>query len=174
MRKKATLALCSMLLGLTAAAELPVGTTPKPVALADRDGGKLDGTAWTSAETVGRITVLFYVDPDEKDMNEHLAAALREEHFPGDRFASVAVINLAASWKPNWLIERILQGKQKKYPRTIYVKDKVRLLVRAWGLADQSYDVILFDRAGKVLFSKDGKLTDAEVAEVIEAIKSRL
>ena len=43
---------------------------------------------------------------------------------------SVAVINLAATWKPNSIIGLILSSKQKEFPKTIYVEDENSKLVK--------------------------------------------
>jgi len=51
---------------------------------------------------------------------------------------------LAATWKPKFLITKILKSKQKKYPRTTYVTDKSKVLVERWGLLDHSYNVLVF------------------------------
>ena len=159
---------------LAAEAVLPVGKPAPAVSLSGSAGGRLDGTPWSSSESKGKVTVLFYVDPDEKDLNEHVAVALRKEAFPSEKFASVAVINLAATWKPNWLIEKILAGKQKQYPRTLYIRDKVKALVEHWGLTDNSYDIVVFDRQGTVIFSKDGQLTETETLGLVQLIKENL
>ena len=57
--------------------ELPIGEVPPTIALQGDLGGRLDGTPWNSVELVsGKIIVLFYVDPDESDLNNHVSVAL--------------------------------------------------------------------------------------------------
>ena len=41
-----------------------------------------------------------------------------KESFDGDLFSSVAVVNMKASFWPNWLINRKLASSQKEFPRT--------------------------------------------------------
>jgi len=84
------------------------------------------------------------------------------------------MINLAASWKPKFVIDQVLKKKQKQYPRTIYVRDVNKLLVSAWGLRDQDYHVVAFDPEGKVLFSKGGSLSADEVDTLLETIRSNI
>ena len=156
------------------AGTLEIGKKPAEVKLDDKAGGRLDGKAWSSTELKGKIFVLFYVDPDEKDMNEHVAEAIRAEAFPGDKFGSVAVINMAASWVPNVVLDKILAGKQVKFPRTIYVRDRERRLVQDWGLTDNSYQITVFDRDGTVLFTKAGKFTDAETRKLVQLLKDKI
>jgi len=151
-------------------ADIRTGAVPPAITLEGADGGRLDGAPWSSRDMKGRVTVLFYVDPDCKDRNEHVAEAIRTRHYPGDRFGSVAVVNLAATWKPKWIIGAILRRKQKKYPRTVYVFDRRKVLVREWGLADDDYEIAAFDPAGRVLFRKAGRFSDGDVKSLLHVL----
>ena len=77
----------------------------------------------SSVELQGKVDVVFYVDPDEKDTNNEASDALDREKFPSDKFQSVGIINMAATWLPNFAISSALKDKQKRYPETIYVRD---------------------------------------------------
>ncbi len=75
---------------------------------------------------------------------------------------------------PNFAIEAKLKKKQELYPDTLYVKDKKKVLVTAWSIADNSSDVMLFDKDGKLLYLFEGKLDEKEIAKVIQLIKDRV
>jgi len=154
------------------AAEL--GQIPPKVELRDKLGGRLDGTPWSSEEIKGKIHVLFYVDPDEKDLNDEASEALNREKFPAEKFQSVGIINMDATWLPNFAISSALKEKQKRYPRTTYVRDYKKVLVKKWNLADDNSDVLAFDKEGKVIFRKDGKLTAEEIQALIQVIKENI
>jgi predicted transcriptional regulator len=81
---------------------------------------------------------------------------------------------MAASWLPNFAISSSLKDKQKRYPRTTYVRDYNKTLVNAWKIADDSSNVLAFDRQGKLIFRKDGKLTAEEIRTLIKAIRNHL
>ena len=151
-----------------------VGGWPAPVRLAGEQGGRVNGEAWSSLELTGRVHAVFYVDPDVRDLNEHVSEALNRERFPLDRYGVVAIVNLAATWKPNWLLERLLAAKQRKYPRAVYVKDRNRTLVRVWGLADNNSHILVFGPDGRVLFSRHGKFSNRDTAEFIELIRAQV
>lgn len=153
---------------------LPIGQTPKLLTLSDKAGGRTDGSAWSSAELVDKVWVLVYADPDESDLNDAATEALKAKDYPTDVYQSVAVINMSATWKPNFLINTILKGKQKKYPNTVYVKDMDKLLVTKWGLADESNDIVVFDPAGKVIFSFDGQLDADAITDMISLIDAEI
>ena len=169
--KKIFLIVTLMLTNLLA---LSVGEVPKDVTIEGDNGGLVAGGAWNSVILKGKVHVLFYVDPDEKDVNEDFAEALKKEKFNHDSFQTVAIVNMAATWKPNLIIETILKSKQKKFPKAIYVKDKHKVLVKMWDLEDDSSDILVFDKSGKVLYSRAGKLDKAEIEKVLTLIKENL
>jgi YtfJ family uncharacterized protein len=155
-----------------AGAEL--GQVPPKVELKDALGGRLDGKPWSSEELKGKVHVLFYVDPDEKDTNNETSEALDKEKFPSEKFQSVAIINMAATWMPNFAISSSLKEKQEKYPRTLYVRDYKKVLVQEWKLTDDSSDILAFDKSGKIIFRKDGKLTPEEIQALLKVIRDNL
>ncbi len=153
---------------------LEIGEVPPKVELKEKLGGRLDGKPWSSEELQGKVFVIFYVDPDEKDTNNPASEALDKEKFPPDKFQSYGIINMAATWLPNFAISSALEEKQKKYPKTIYVRDYKKVLVHAWKIADDSSNVLAFDKKGKLIFRKDGKLTNEEIQKLIKAIRDNL
>ena len=166
------LAVCVM--ASPAWAGLEVGEIPKEVELKGDLGGRLDGSPWSSKELAGKVHVLFYVDPDEKDLNNDTSEALRLENFPRDQYQSYAIINMASTWKPNIFISSALEDKQKKYPKAIYVKDLDKILVKEWDLADDNNDVLAFDKDGKLIFMKAGKLTPEDIKKLTGLIRKNL
>ncbi len=157
-----------------AALAFELGEVPPKVELKEKLGGRLDGKPWSSEELQGKVFVIFYVDPDEKDTNNAASEALDKEKFPTDKFQSYGIINMAATWLPNFAINSALEEKQKKYPKTIYVRDYKKVLVQAWKIADDSSNVLAFDKKGKLIFRKDGKLTNEEIQKLIKAIRDNL
>jgi len=165
--------LAAFLINQTAQA-IEMGEIPRRIELKEKMGGRLDGTPWSSEELQGKIHVVFYVDPDEKDTNNDASDALDKENFPRDQFQSVGIINMAATWLPNFAISSALKDKQKRYPRTIYVRDYKKVLVNAWKIADDSSNVLAFDKKGRLIFRKDGKLTKDEVQSLLKVVRDHL
>jgi len=159
---------------LSLAFALELGELPKPLTLEGDSGGRTTGEAFSSDILKDKVHVLFYVDPDVKELNEHVSAALKAEKFDREHYASVAVINMAATWLPNFAIASKLESKQEKYPDTIYVKDLQSVLVKEWELEDDSSNVVLFAKDGKLLFMKKGKLNEDDVARLIQTIKDNI
>jgi predicted transcriptional regulator len=121
-----------------------------------------------------KVYVLFYVDPDEKDKNNLFSDMLKVKQYDQKHFGSIAVINMAASWLPNIILERALKEKQEKYPRTLYVKDKKKVLVNAWQLEDDASVVLVFDRKGRVIYHTAEQIEQKEGEMILELIEERL
>ena len=171
---KSLLSVLAILLMNQTVQAIELGEVPPKIELKEKLGGRLDGKPWSSEELRGKVHVLFYVDPDEKDTNNDASEALDREKFPGDRFQSVGIVNIAATRLPNFAISAALKDKQKRYPTTIYVRDYKKVLVNAWKIADDSSDVLAFDKNGRLIFRKDGKLTAEEIQKLIQVIRDHL
>ena len=151
-----------------------VGEVPKEVTIEKKDGGRIDGTSWNSSMIKDKIHVLFYVDPDEKDTNNAVAEALKAKNYSLDTYGTIAIVNLAATWLPNFAIESALKKKQEQYPNTTYVKDKSKFLVKEWELQDDSSNVLLFNKKGELLYKYSGKLGDREIIKVLSLIDGNI
>ncbi len=148
---------------------------PLPAITLDNDkGGRVTGEAWSSAELQGKVHLVFYVDPDEKDLNNDLSDAVKAAELDRSKYASVAIINMAATWKPNFAINSALKSKQEKFPHTIYVKDMDKYVVNAWDVADDNSDIIVVDKTGKVLFYHAGKVEGEQIDDVSRLIKENM
>jgi len=166
--------LCGLLSLITSYgwAGINLNEIPQDVVLSKDLGSRIDGNPWSSEELKGKVSVLFYVDPDLKDLNNDASEALTSKKYPRDKFQSFGVINMAATWKPNFIISAILKDKQKRYPNAIYVRDYKKVLVQKWGLSDDNSVVLAFDKEGRLVFRKDGKLGPQEI-ETLTAIIER-
>ena len=153
---------------------IELGQIPPNVLISGDDGAQINGKAWNSSMLKGKVYTVFYVDPDERDLNNALADALKAKKFDRKKVNSVAIINLAATWLPNVILEAKLKEKQKKFPDTIYVKDKKKVLLKAWKLADDNSDILIFDKKGKLIYKKFGKVSESEIKEVISLIEKHL
>ena len=166
----------AMMSTTAAATPISVGQPASSIKLEGHSGAKVTGEPWNSDDIakMGKVVSLFYVDPEEKKLNEPLENAYEAEHFPADRHQGIAVINMAAAWYPDSLIDSQLKKKQQKFPRTIYVKDMKKALVREWDLKDDSVNIIVFGKDGKVLFTKKGPMSPEEISGLMKLIRSNL
>jgi predicted transcriptional regulator len=146
-----------------------------PTLTLDKDeGGNVDGGPFSSETLTDKVHVIFYVDPDEKDLNNPFSDALKAEDFDRSRFASVAIINMDATWLPNIALDAALKEKQEQFPDTLYVKDLNKKGVDVWNVADDNSDIIITDKAGKVLYVYEGQVPAKEFGTLIKLIKEHL
>ena len=174
MKYAAGLIMVLCLMAVTAWADPEMGCEPEKIVLEGKLGGHLDATPWSSDEFKGKVSVLFYVDPDVKDLNNDASEALKKENFSLEKYQSFAIINMAATWLPNFAISSSLREKQKRYPSTIYVRDFKKVLVKKWRLSDNNNNVLAFDKQGKLIFRKDGRLEQKDIRKLIRAIRAHL
>ena len=155
---------------------ISVGQPISPIKLEGDLGSKVSGEPWNSDDIArtGKIISLFYVDPEEKKLNEPLELAYEIAKFPPEKHASIAVINMAAAWYPNSMINSQLKKKQEQFPRTTYVKDLKKTLVKEWDLKDDSVNVVIFGRDGKPIFVKRGPMTANEIGDLMKLISTNL
>lgn len=152
-----------------------INDTPKNVVIDAENGGLAsDGTAWNSSIIKDKVYVMFYIDPDEKDTNEHFSKKLNEKNYDKTNYGEIAIVNLAATWKPNVVIESLLKSKQEEFPDTIYVKDKKSVLVKEWGLEDDASNILIFSKDSKLLFYKSGKISQDEMQKAFSIIEENL
>ena len=116
MKKVITLCCAALLLPSFVFGPLPVWEKPSQVVLEGDQGNRVNGGSWSSDELVGAVHVLFYVDPDESDLNNAASDALKAEDFDKEQYRSVAIINMDATWLPNAVIQMRLESKQEEYP----------------------------------------------------------
>ena len=90
------------------------------------------------------------------------------------KYGSIAIINMAATWLPNAILESSLASSQEKYPDVTYVKDFDRVLVKKWGLEDDNYAVVVFDKDGKVIHTAKGDLNKVQINKMLAIIGSHL
>lgn len=154
---------------------LPLGEALPSLTLSGRHGGYVsDGKPWSSESMRGKLNFVVYVDPDDKDLNNELAASLKAAQLPTEILSSVALINLAASWKPDSLIMGALKEKQKEYPHTTYVYDKDKSVASRWQLPKDGYHVLLVDKEGRLLFEKNGQFSRKEIDDFLSLVRTEV
>jgi hypothetical protein len=168
--KNVSLGIFLLLLSASLFAALPTGQMAPQLDLSGDDGGRVDDSAWSSNELVGKVWVVVHADPDESELNNAATEALKAKDYDLDYYGSTAIINMAATWKPNFAINLILKGKQEDYPSTVYVRDFDNKVGKVWGLADDSNNICVFNPSGNVILSIDGQLSAADITKMITLI----
>lgn len=150
---------------------IEVGQSLPELTLSGDAGGLVSGEDWSSKEMLGKLHLLFYVDPDKRNANTTLEQAFKKANFPPQSLGSVAVINMAASMIPNFILSSAVRSKQKDFPDTVYVKDYNSALVKKWGLADDAYVMLVVDSQGKLLLTKQGVFDQKQSNEIVATVR---
>ena len=150
-----------------------VGTQLPSIEIGGDDGGYLDGRQWSSDDMDAKTNIIFYVDPDLKDLNDDFARKLQKLHLSTKELKVFVIVNMKASWIPNVLIDTVLDSKQKKFPEAQYVKDNERILVKKWDFTDDTYDIVAVDKAHKVIFSHTGKMRPALLTQMLQLLQRK-
>ena len=151
-----------------------IGKPLPHLSLSGKEGHTVGGTPFDSKSLKGKVTVLFYVDPDKKDLNEAFTETLKARHFDRKNYRSVAVINMAATWMPNFVLNAALKSKQKAYPDTLYVKDFHKNGVKVWHLADNDANFLILSKNGEVLYAYSGKIPKSEWPTIFSVIQKAM
>jgi predicted transcriptional regulator len=162
------------LAGFAFAEALVIGEKPVKLELDGKNGGRMDKAPWCSCELENTAWVMFYVDPDESDMNVVAEDALDVLDISKDKLKTAAVINYKGTKSPGFIVTMILKNKQKKYPDTLYLTDKKHVFVNTWGLTDNSYCTLVFDKTGVLVYRFDGPMDEEEIAKYLQTIKDNL
>lgn len=145
---------------------LKVGDKAPDFAFEDKDEKVFTNKTWA-----GKVLLVNYVDPDEKDLNEHFTDAMKKAKDDGllfdESYKGIGIVDFAASWKPDFLIRSFAADKAKKY-NTIILFDYDAVMRESWGLKADTANAILLDKKGVVQYISMGRVPDEEVDRVVQ------
>ncbi|MDA8125878.1 MAG: hypothetical protein M0009_11910 [Deltaproteobacteria bacterium] len=173
MKKTVFLVLLALLWTLSgaAAAELKVGDKAADFKLKDSTGKEY---SLDHPQFKGKVLYIAYVDPDEKDTNNHVEDVLKKEKEAGAldkaRYEGFGIVNLKASALPNFLIKSSIKSKQEK-TGAIILLDYDFAILNLWGVKNDSSDVVVLDKDRVCRYVYNGKLPQDEVAKLVRTIK---
>ena len=133
-----------------------------------------DGTIFTMASWSEDILQINYVDPDESELNEHFNDAVKyaidvDSLIVRDAFKGIGIADCNSTWKPNFAIRLIGGAKAKKYDTTVLF-DYDGDLRKAWGLMEDSYNVIILDKNRIARAIIRDRIPEEQVADLVQLI----
>ena len=153
------------------AAELKVGDKAPDFKLKDSTGKEY---SLDHPQFKGKVLYIAYIDPDEKDMNNHVEDALKKERDSGGldktRYEGFGFANLKATNLPNFIIKSLIKSKQEK-TGAIVLLDYDYTILNLWGLKNDSSDGVVLDKERICRYVYNGKLPPEELAKMIQIIK---
>ncbi len=151
-----------------------VGEMLPDVVLDGKHGGTSDKKAWSSKSLKGKTHVIIYMDPDKRKEGMPFLDKLNDKNFDKDSYSTIAIVNLAATWMPDAILEKMLSKKEKDLKNTTFIFDKDKYLVKKWHLKDDASNILVCDKEGKVLFQKSGKLSSSETDDIMKIISKNI
>jgi len=149
-----------------AAGDLQVGDRASDWSLPDADDKQ-----YTMQDWAGKVLLINYNDPDEKDTNDHfndaIKAKVKEGILKETAFKGIGIADCRASWKPDSLIRSFGAAAAEKY-KTVILFDYNASLREAWGLKDDSANVILLDTDRVCRAVVRGRVPDDQVAPLVQ------
>ncbi len=147
-----------------------VGDTLPRVTLEKENGGTSRDKPWHSTSLKGKVHVLLYMDPDKREESQELLDALKTLEANSKKYSTVAIVNLAATWMPDAVLEGLLSKKEKELKNTSFVFDKKKYLVKKWKMKDDASNVLIVDKTLKVMYKKVGQVSDNEIKHMIKLL----
>lgn len=132
---------------------------------------------WNTGNLLGQVHVMEYLAARAgvDDINRSFYDALKAEQIPTEQVAITKLINSDdALWGTSGLVPGEIKKNKKLLPEHRLVIDSEGLGQQQWDLNKKSAALAVLDASGKVLFFKQGGLTDAEVQSTVAMIKQQL
>ena len=135
---------------------------------------------WNSSELRGKVFTIYHLAGTRSaaSLNDAFIDRLLEEQFdllPGNPHQTFNIINLDdAMFGTSGIVQRTVEDRKRKYVVPSFALDMKGVIREAWGLAPESSAVIILNRSGKVVFFKDGQLTQVEIDRAVQLIKQNL
>lgn len=132
---------------------------------------------WTSQDLVGKVRVIQAIAgrSSAKEMNAPLMAAITAAKFPSESYQTTSIINQDdAIWGTGSFVKSSAEDSKKEFPWSSMVLDEEGNVAKAWQLTGESSAIIVQDKQGKVLFVKEGALSDSDIQQVLGLIKDNI
>lgn len=137
-----------------------------------------DDKSFDIFETKDKLSLFFYIDPDERDKNESVKNMIEkleiEKKYDANIFHCYVIINMGATSTPNFILENILKNKQDGEEHITYVKDLNKSFVKKWGLSDDSYNILLINKENQVIFNEVGEIHVKKIKKLKKLILANL
>ena len=132
---------------------------------------------WSTQDMIGKVRVIQAIAgrSSSKEMNAPLMAAIKAAKFPEQSYQTTSIINQDdAIWGTGSFVKSSAQDSKKEFPWSSMVLDEEGKVASQWDLAEESSAIVVQDKQGKVLFVKEGSLTEGEINQVLALIKENI
>ncbi|WP_240329545.1 YtfJ family protein [Helicobacter suis] len=136
--------------------------------------GAIEYKAWSSQSLPGKVRILQHIAgrKNVKAENQPLMDKIVAQHFDASKYQTTNIINVDDAIMGTGLFVRGETKKAKKeHPDSQVVMDNEGVVQKAWGLKKQESLIVVLDKEGKVRYVHEGRLSSAQVQQVIDLAK---
>jgi YtfJ family uncharacterized protein len=137
------------------------------------------GKPWSSKslEGKGKVQIVQYVAAQRGALsqNKPFTDALIDRQFPSEKLDATIIVHMADTLtlaRP-FVVNKLVKNKTKREAVNFVIDDKGVGLQR-WGMKHESFAIIVLDASGKVLFVKDGPLSELEIENTLRLIENQI
>jgi len=141
------------------------------------NGDKITYKDFDSTTLTGKVRSVLYIAgrTGASKLNKPYTNKLTDADFKIADYQTVTIVNLNdAMWGTGGLVRSDVKDNKLKFPKQMFILDEDGVGRKIFGFKKESYAVILIDKDGKILAYKDGALTDKEIDEYLNIIKSKI
>jgi YtfJ family uncharacterized protein len=174
--------LLSILLALQCAGVLAVapGDALPPVRIAESGELRLEGeqlrfAPWDTHALGGKLQIIQYLAArkSSQDINRPFTDRLKASGIPLEHYHLTTIVNLDdAMFGTRGFVMSELERNKRRYFRSTIVADDGGIGRTAWGLAEKSSAIFVLDAEGRVLFFREGAMTEAEIEHVLDMLRN--
>lgn len=130
---------------------------------------------WSSKsfESNGKVQFVQYVAANRGavSQNKMFTDALKKKQYSSEELETTIIVHMADTiFLAKGLVLKKMASKKAAYQSINFVIDDMGVGLERWGMKNKSSAVIVLDASGKVLFAKDGPLSETEVENAIRLI----
>jgi YtfJ family uncharacterized protein len=130
-----------------------------------------------SFETRGKVQLVQYLAANAGAVRQNKAFndSLIEKQFSSKQLDTTVIVHFAdtMSLLKGIVVNRIAKNKVK-HETIHFVIDDNGVGLQRWGMKNKSSAIIVLDASGKVLFAKDGPLSEYEIESTIALIENQM
>jgi YtfJ family uncharacterized protein len=136
-------------------------------------------TPWSSKsfESKGKVQLVQYVAANKGAVRQNKAFTntLMDKNYSSEKMDTTIIVHLADTMAiaKGFVVNRIAKNKAE-HQSVNFVIDDDGVGLQRWGMKNKSYAIIILDANGKVLFAKDGPLTELEIESTISLIEKQM
>jgi len=131
---------------------------------------------WSSTQLTGKIRTIQHIAgrTSAKKINQPFIDAIKDAQLDKEQYQTTTIINLNdALFGTNTIVTKKAEKKKSEFPWSSIVLDNDGSALASWGLSSQNSAIIILDKSGKVIFFKEGALSEEEITSTIDLIKKK-